>query len=198
MADPDPKDHLHRYLNVARDALLWKLEDLSEYDARRPMTPTGTNLLGLVKHVASAELGYFGDCFGRPSGVPLPWFEPDAEPNADLWVTPEESRAQILALYERARTHADATIDDLPLDASGEVPWWPDERREVTLLQVLVHMIAETNRHAGHADIVREMIDGAAGLRRGNDNLAPGDEAWWQGYRHRVEQAAVEAGQPPS
>jgi uncharacterized damage-inducible protein DinB len=193
MAASDPKEHLHRYLDIARDALLWKLEDLSDYDVRRPMTPTGTNLLGLVKHVATVELDYFGDCFGRPAGELLPWLEPDAEPNADMWATAQESREQILALYERARAHSDATIDALALDAIGDVPWWPDERRGVTLLQILVHMIAETNRHCGHADIVREMIDGAAGLRLGNDNMAPGDQAWWEDYRSRLESAATEA-----
>ena len=67
--------------------MLWKLDGLSEYDIRRPLTPTGTNLLGLVKHLASVELGYFGEVFGRPSDIPLPWFEENAEPNADLWAT---------------------------------------------------------------------------------------------------------------
>jgi uncharacterized damage-inducible protein DinB len=61
MTGSDPKADLHRYLQDAREALLWKLAGLSEYDVRRPMVPTGTNLLGLVKHVASVELGYFGD-----------------------------------------------------------------------------------------------------------------------------------------
>ena len=86
----DPKADLHRYLRSAREALLWKLDGLSEYDSRRPLTPTGTNLLGLVKHVASVEAEYLGDCFGRPFGEPLPWFEEDAEANADMWATPEE------------------------------------------------------------------------------------------------------------
>jgi uncharacterized damage-inducible protein DinB len=193
MPGSSPKEHLHRYLNIARDALLWKLEGLSDYEMRRPITPTGTNLLGLIKHVASTEFGYFGDCFGRPSGERLPWFEPDAEPNADMWATAQESQEQIVALYGRARSHSDATINALELDAAGEVPWWPDDRRRVTLLQILVHMIAETNRHAGHADIVREMIDGAAGLRRDNDNMPDVDQAWWDDYRHRLERAAAEA-----
>jgi uncharacterized damage-inducible protein DinB len=193
MTTADPKADLHRYLQVARDVLLWKLEGLSEYDVRRPLTPTGTNLLGLIKHVASVELGYFGDTFGRPSGQPLPWFEPGAQPNADMWATPGESRDQIIGLYHQAWTHSDATIDALALDAAGQVPWWPDSRREVTLHQILVHMTAETHRHAGHADIVRELIDGAAGFRDGNDNMAPGDQAWWENYRNGLEQAAREA-----
>src|ERR1700722_4805962 len=108
MTEFDPKSELHRYLQIARDALLWKLEGLSEYDVRRPMVPTGTNLLGLVKHLASVEFGSFGVTFARPPDEPLPWFEDDAEPNADMWATPEESREQIVALYHRAWVHSDA------------------------------------------------------------------------------------------
>ena len=193
MAASDPKADLHRSLQFAREALLWKLDGLSEYDIRRPMVPTGTNLLGLVKHVASVESGYLGDTFGRPSGEPLPWFEDDAEPNADMWATADESRDDIVGLYHRVWKHSDATIEALDLDAPGDVPWW-GERSEVTLHQILVHMIAETNRHAGHADIVRELIDGTAGLRADNDNMAPGDGEWWERYRERLEAVAREAG----
>ena len=193
MTRSDPKADLHHYLQGARDALLWKLDGLAEYDIRRPMTPTGTNLLGLVKHSASVELGYFGDTFGRPFDEPLPWSEDEA--NSDMWAASGESREQITGLYRRAWAHSDATIAALALDATGHVPWWPDEHSEVTLHRILVHVIAETDRHAGHADIVRELIDGAAGLRDGNDNMPPGDQAWWQDYRSRVERAAREAGQ---
>jgi uncharacterized damage-inducible protein DinB len=194
MTQPDPKADLHRYLQLARDAMLWKLDGLSEYDARRPLTPTGTNLLGLVKHVASVEAGYLGDTFDRPFPEPLPWFADDAEANADMWATGDESRDYIVELYRRVWVHADATIDALPLDTLGHVPWWPAERRETTLHRILIHMIAETNRHAGHADIVRELIDGAAGYRRDNDNMAPGDEPWWASYRDTLERTAREAG----
>ena len=174
--------------------MLWKLDGLSEYDVRRPMVPTGTNLLGLVKHVASVEAGYFGETFGRPFGGRLPWFEDGAEPSADMWATAEESRELIVGLYHRVWSHSDATIEALPVDAIGHVPWWPPDHREVTLHRILVHMIAETHRHAGHADIVRELIDGAVGLREDNDNMAPGDRAWWENYRDRLERVAKEAG----
>jgi len=194
MPGSDPKADLQHYLQTAREALLWKLDGLSEYDIRRPMVPTGTNLLGLVKHVASVEVGYFGETFGRPFGEPLPWFDDDAEPNADMWATAEESHEQIVGLYHRAWAHSDATIDTLALDANGHVSWWPDDRSEVTLHRILVHMIAETDRHAGHADILRELIDGAAGLRDGNDNMASGDPAWWESYRTRLERVAQQAG----
>jgi uncharacterized damage-inducible protein DinB len=193
MTGPDPKSDLHRYLQISRDALVWKLDGLGEYDARRPMTPTGTNLLGLIKHVASVEAGYFGDTFERPWPEPLPWFEDGAEPNADMWATSDETREQIVEFYRRVWAHSDATIEALPLDAVGHVPWWPEERREVTLHRILVHMIAETDRHAGHADIVRELIDGGVGVRRDNDNMTDVDDGWWSTYRERLEVAARDA-----
>jgi hypothetical protein len=145
--------------------------------------------------VASVEAGYFGGTFGRPFPDPLPWLDDTAEPNADMWATVDQSREQIVGLYRRVWTHSDATIEALELTAVGRVPWWPAERNEVTLHRILVHMIAETERHAGHADIVRELIDGAAGLREGNDNLAPGDAEWWESYRGRLERVAREAGE---
>lgn len=188
----EAKAVLQRYLQVGREALLWKLDGLSEYDIRRPLVPTGTNLLGLVKHVASVEFGYFGDVFGRPHGEAFPWDAADAEPNADMWATPEESRDEIVVLYKRAWAHSDATIEALSLDDEGSVPWWPEERRRVTLHLVLVHVIAETHRHAGHADIVRELIDGSAGWRLNNTNLPDVDETWWTEYRERLELAARE------
>jgi uncharacterized damage-inducible protein DinB len=190
MAASDPKADLHRYLQIARDSLVWKLDGLSDYDVRRPLLPSGTNLLGLVKHVASVELGYFGETFGRPFDEALPWFDEGAEPNADMWATADESREEIIGLYHRSWAHADATIEMFDLDAIGHVEWWPADRNEVTLHTILIHMIAETNRHAGHADIVRELIDGAAGLRADNDNMAPGDATWWVDYRNRLELVA--------
>ncbi|MEU5368801.1 DinB family protein [Streptomyces sp. NPDC005951] len=188
-----PKADLQRYLQSARDALLWKLEGLSEYDVRRPLTPTGTNLLGLVKHAAGVELGYFGETFGRPFGEVVPAFGDDAEANQDMWATADESREDILALHRRVTEHADATLAELPLDAVGRVAWWPEERNRVTLHQILVHVISDLQRHAGHADVVRELVDGAVGLRSGNDNMPPGGRAWWEGYRRRLEQAARDA-----
>lgn len=193
MPDSTAKADLQRYLQLSRDALQWKLDGLSEYDIRRPLVPTGTNLLGLLKHVASVAVGYFGEAFGRRFAEPLPWFEEGAEENADMWATADESREQIVGLYQRAWAHCDATIAALDLEATGEVPWWPEDRRVVTLHRVLIHMIAEVNRHAGQADIVRELIDGAVGLRVDNDNMAPGDQAWWEDYRNRLQRAAEDA-----
>ncbi|WP_328223500.1 DinB family protein [Streptomyces sp. NBC_00104] len=192
-AASDAKADLLFYLQSARDALLWKLEGLSEYDARRPLTPTGTNLLGLLKHAAGVELGYLGDTFGRPSGEALPWLDGDAEPNADMWATADESRADIVEFYRRAWAHADATLDALPLDTVGRVPWWPDGKDDVTLHHAVVRVIADTHRHAGHADILRELIDGAVGMNEGNTSTPSSDPAWWEDYRGRLERAAKEA-----
>ncbi|MEU0127497.1 DinB family protein [Streptomyces sp. NPDC006289] len=193
MTTPDAKADLHRYLQSARDALLWKLDGLSEYDIRRPLTPTGTNLLGLVKHTASVELGYLGDTFGRPSGEPLPWAEADAEANADMWATADESREQVVGLYRRAWAHSDVTIGALALDTVGKVPWWPGHRDEVTLHHAVVRVIADTHRHAGHADIIRELLDGATGMQQGNDSMPSADPAYWEKHRDRLERAALEA-----
>lgn len=185
------KDDLHRYLKAGREAVLWKLEGLSEYDVRRPLVPTGTNLLGLVKHLASVELGYFGDTFGRPHGEELAWFSENAEANADMWATADESRPDLVALYERAASLSDSTIDELDLASPGRVPWW-GEKGDVTLHLILIHVATETHRHAGHADIVRELIDGSAGLRQTNDNLPDRDADWWAAYRATLERTAAE------
>ncbi|PGH40815.1 Protein of unknown function (DUF664) [Micromonospora sediminicola] len=186
------KADLHTYLRGGRDALLWKLDGLGEYDVRRPLTPTATNLLGLVKHAAVWESRYFGIVFGRPFAEELPYADASAEPNADMWVTADETREEIVDLYRRACAHADATIEALALDDTGVVPWWGDAT--VTLHAVLVHVVAETQRHAGHADIVRELIDGTAGLLPQLDNLPDVDDSWWRSHRRRVERSALDAG----
>ena len=194
MPETDEKETLHRYLDNARSALLWKLEGLSEYDARRPMTPTGTSLLGLVKHVAAVESWYFGTAFGRafPGQDELDW---DEESQAEMHATAGESPEQIADFYRRVCAHSDATIEALSLDDRGLVPWWPQERRNPTLRDLLIHEIAETARHAGHADILRESIDGAVGTRPDNPNVGSWDAGQWQAYRDKLEQIARDATQ---
>jgi uncharacterized damage-inducible protein DinB len=189
----DEKATLHHYLRTRRAQLLAKIDGLGEYDVRRPMTPTGTNLLGLVKHVASVELGYFSEVFGRPSDRELPWFADGAEPDADMWATPEQTRAEIVELHHFSAAHTDATIDALTLDAPGFVPWWREERRHVTLHQMLVHMCAETSQHLGHADIIRELIDGSAGQGPNDPNLPQRSPAEQAAYVEQLEAAARKA-----
>lgn len=195
----DPEKHiLQKYLRRGREDLVSKLDGLSEYDVRRPLVPSGTNLLGLVKHVASVQLDYFGAVFGRPSGMSLPWLADDAEPEADMWATPEQSRAEILDLHRLSAAHSDATIEELPLDAPGAVPWWDGERRNVTLQQILVHMISETAQHAGHADILRELIDGSLGRGSADPNVSALSARARAAYAARVDAAARVAGNLPA
>lgn len=188
----DAKDVLRFYLQGARDALVWKLDGLSEYDIRRPLTPTGTNLLGLVKHATFVESGYLVDTFGRESGLDLPWLG-RCEPGTDMWATSEESRTDIVAGYRRAWARSDETLAEHPLDATGRVPWWPADDNAVTLQHALVRVISDSHRHAGHADIVREVIDGQVGMHEGNSALPSGDPSWWEDRRVRIEHAACEA-----
>jgi uncharacterized damage-inducible protein DinB len=191
MSEADEKQTLHRSLQNARGVLLWKLEGLSDYDVRRPVTPTGTNLLGLVKHCAGVECGYFGEVMGRrfPGQDDLDWRHD--EMNGDMYATAAESREQVTDFYRRVWAHSDATISELPLDASGTVRWWPEERRHPTLHTLLVHTIQETARHAGHADIIRELIDGAAGLREDVSNMpAEAGTAAWKQYYDKLDQIA--------
>jgi uncharacterized damage-inducible protein DinB len=197
MGETDEKQTLHQYLQNAREVLLWKLEGLSDYDVRRPMTPTGTNLLGLVKHCAGVECQYFGGVVDRPfSGEDgLDWREDDdAELSGHMYATAAESREQVTDFYRQVWAHSDATIQELPLEARGTVPWWPDESRHPTLHTLLVHVIQETDRHAGHADIIRESIDGAAGLLDGVSNLPPeADAAGWKQHYDKLESIARSA-----
>ncbi|MDG4865922.1 DinB family protein [Streptomyces sp. T-3] len=149
----EEKDSLHTSLDRHRDVVLWKLDGLGDEQLRRPLTPSGTSLLGLVKHLAYCEYGWFCETFGR-AAEPAP-----TEEGADFGIGPDESTADVLALYGRARAAADAVIRELEVTDLG-TEW---DGGAVTLRWVLIHMVEETARHAGHMDIVRELIDGAAG-----------------------------------
>jgi uncharacterized damage-inducible protein DinB len=153
------KESLHASLDRHRDAVMWKVDGLDDEQLRRQMTPSGTSLLGLVKHLGSVEYGWFCETFGRET-EPLPFREDDED--ADLRIDADEKTADVLAFYGRARVAADQVIDELDVDSVGTA-WFGDE---VTLRWVLIHMIEETARHAGHMDILRELIDGASGDHR--------------------------------
>lgn len=188
----DMKETLCGYLQAQRDAVLWKVEGLSDTHLRMPMTASGTNLLGLVKHLAGLEAEYFGECLGRRWPDPLPWWSDTPAPNADMWASADESPEQICGLYRRAQEWADTAIADLPLDAPARVPWW--EPQDATLHWLLVHMIAETSRHAGHMDVIREGIDGQRGLLRTVPNLPDVDDSWWRSYVARLREIAEGSG----
>jgi len=192
MIDDAAKANLYNYLKHEREAVLAKLDGLSEYDVRRPLTVTGTNLLGLVKHLATWEARYLGEVFGRPFPEPLPQWDVEAELLADMWATERESRSDIIDRYRRVWKHSDATVDALTLDATGRVAWWQDA--EVPLFNILVHLLAETSRHAGHADILREALDGAVGTDAEDMSEERHDPAFWAERREEIEAAARSAG----
>jgi len=188
--DQFAKDYLLDNLRWTREAMLGKLDGLSEYDVRRPLTVTGTNLLGLVKHLTLVEARYLGEIFGRPFPEPLPSWDGDAWQDC-FWATEDEVRAAIIDRYQRACEHSDATIAALPIDAPGHVPWWP--RPNVKLFNVVVHVLTETSRHTGHADILREQLDGSVGDGEQGVPLGGHDAAYWESYRAKLEQAAKAA-----
>ena len=192
ISHPAQVELLLRYLQRERDHLVSTLQGLGEYDVRRPMTPSGTSLLGLVKHVATVEIGYLGACVGRPWPEEIPWDDEEAyDTGLDMFAAADESREMLLDLYRSSWARADQNVRELGLEAPASVLWWPSERRETTLGHLVVRMLSETAHHAGHADIVREAIDG----RAGSDHDDIGDEQYWSDYVGRV-QAAADAHRP--
>ncbi len=182
----------HGYLRDCRRAVLDSLDGLDDYQLRHPMTPTGTNLLGVLKHLIGIEAGYLGSCAGRPFGVRLPWIEDQAADqdrwaNHDLWATADESRDHLVGLYRRAGDHADLVLGELGPTAPASVPWWPEESRQTTLGALLSRVLKDTAMHAGQLQVLRELIDG----RAGSDRAAIGDDAWWRTYTAMLERIAV-------
>lgn len=181
------------YLDSLRSAIVWKLEGLAEWQLRWPVTSTGTNLLGVVKHLAAMEYGYLSWAFGKQP-EPLEWIGPDAEPNADMWADGSESVEDVLRLYRRAVASSDETLATCDLDAVGHVPWWPEP--EVTLHRLLLHLSIEVARHAGHIDILREMLDGRIGTGEKRTNLPFNDEHMWSSHVETLREVAVQAQWP--
>lgn len=180
------KDILHDQLGRQRDSLLVKINGLAERELRLPRTPTGTNLLGIVKHAANVEYGYFGPTFGRTlsDSALIADEQYDADPQADFYATEDESATDLVDLYRRVQAFADETITELDLDSPGRVPWWPPERADVTLGRILPYVALDLARHAGQADILREQVDGAVGWQGPGDNVPPDYD--WAGYTARL------------
>jgi hypothetical protein len=191
----DVKFELVSRLDRLNQAVLYKLEGLSEYDLRRPMTLTATNLLGVTMHLASLQSEYFGETFGRPFPRASEFYfltDEDEDPHGDLWVRPEYSSTWLMGLYRATWEHAQETVAVTELDSIGRIPTPP--YAEMTLAAMLVHMVQETARHVGHMDVVRELIDGAVGRFAADPNITDGYD--WAAYRARVEAAAREAENP--
>lgn len=184
----------HGYLQESRSQVLRCVDGLDEYPLRHPMTPTGTNLLGVVKHLVGIEAGYLGICLGQPFERPLPWIDDEsAGLNRDMWATADESSGYILGLYRDACAHSDAVLVDLGLDAPAEVPWWPSESRTTAAGALLARVLKDTAMHAGQLQILRELIDGQAA----SDRVDAGDDPWWADYVARLEDVATLFRRPP-
>ncbi|MBC9227690.1 DUF664 domain-containing protein [Aeromicrobium sp. 636] len=181
----DRQTCLH-YLRRDRRAVLRAVHGVSEYDARRPLTRTGTNLLGVVKHLALVELEYVSDCAGFPCDLGTPWKDADEATNADLWLAADESAESVISLYVAAAAHTERAAATLPIDSPATVPWWSEG--DTTFDRLLVHLISETAQHAGHLDILREGIDGQGDTW--DEARTERDEAWWTALLGQIAAAA--------
>jgi len=156
------RETLEGFLDYYRDTILWKLQGMSDEDLRRVIVPSGWSALGMVKHLAYVEQGWFRHRLaGEPRG-PVPWT--DEDPDADFRVEPGETNDAIIGLYRSECEHsravaAKASLDDLAKEWPADRP--PQDRP--TLRWIYLHMIEETARHAGHLDVARELIDGKTG-----------------------------------
>jgi hypothetical protein len=181
------KGDLQHYLQQARESVVRTLEGLSEYDVRRPLVPSGTNLLGIVKHLIGIELSYLSTCVGRTPPMTLPWVEDGSIwESADMWATADESRDHLLDLYRAVWQLSDASLAELGLDAPGHVSWWSAGERDTTFGHLVVRVLEDTAQHAGQCDVIREMIDG----RTGSDATDIGNEEWWTAYVAKIQAAA--------
>jgi hypothetical protein len=163
------------------------VEGLDEYQLRHPMTPTGTNFLGVVKHLIGIEAGYLGVCLGRPFERSLPWIDDSAAgANQDMWATADETSGYIFDLYQAACDHSDETLAEVGLAATASVPWWPEGLQATTAAGLLSRVLKDTAMHAGQLQILRELVDG----RAGEDRTDTGDDRWWAEYVQDLERLA--------
>ncbi|MEV0600121.1 DinB family protein [Streptomyces sp. NPDC050315] len=150
------REVLEAFLDFHRSTLRGKVRGLADDAARRRLVPSETTLAGLVKHLTLVERSWFP---GLLTGAEAP--EKDADGHDGGWeVGPEESLDGLLAAYEEACARSRAVAAPLPLDHVVPHP----EIGEMSLRWIYVHVIEETARHVGHADILREQTDGATGV----------------------------------
>jgi uncharacterized damage-inducible protein DinB len=153
----DEKTMLSAFLDRYRETMLWKLDGLTNEQASARLVPSATTLLGIVKHLAYVERGWFQMNFaGEPPNYPWPEDEPDED--IDFRISTTDTIENIGSLYEQEIARSREIVAGASLD---DVSKSKDRLR--SLRWIMVHMIEETARHAGHADILRELTDGAIG-----------------------------------
>ena len=156
----DERTTLETFLDHYRDVLVGKVRGLSDEDAQRRLVPSATTLAGLLKHLRRVEVSWFQYRLAqRPAEElpPLEWIRDGAQD--DFRLEPDETVEALIEAYTEECERSRQTAAGYPLDHT--VPH--DHLGEVSLRWIYVHMIDETARHAGHADILREQIDGAVG-----------------------------------
>lgn len=159
------KESLQASLNRHRDAVVWKLQGLGDTELRRAMLPSGNTLLGLIKHLATWEYIWICRTFGHPTEQ-LPIDEGDDY--ADVRIDPGDSTAGIVAFYSRSRAAADEVIGGVDLDEAGTTMFGDT----VSLRWAVIHILEDTARHAGHIDVMRELIDGMVGDHQRDGNTS--------------------------
>ncbi|CEA09320.1 DinB superfamily protein [Arthrobacter saudimassiliensis] len=152
----DERDTLNGFLDYLRGAVVVKATGLSDADGARRLLPSLTTVSGLVRHLADVERSWFREKLDGQADVPTRWSE--ADPDGEFRVTADDSLAEIIADYEAACAESREVAARYALDDLCRKPGVKHNLR-----WVLTHMIEETGRHAGHADILREMIDGVTG-----------------------------------
>lgn len=151
---------LHEMIKSNRDSMLWKLEGISDEQGRERVVGSLTTLIGLVKHMELVERWWVRLVMDGED-LPLPWSKDD--PDAEWRVTEQDTIAGAIESYAAELEVVDAVIarqDDLGREVQAR-------DRKYAVRWILMHLIEEIARHAGHADIIRETIDGETGYLRG-------------------------------
>jgi hypothetical protein len=156
--DGDERTTLVTFLDFLRETMIWKLEGLAEEQAGWKPTEGGNSLLGLVRHLGYVENWWFRVCFNGEED-PLPYNEDD--PDADFKVPDDWTIADVVGFYKSEIGHSNKIVAGAA--SLDEMSTIPARKAHRSLRWILVHMIEETARHAGHADITREMLDGSVG-----------------------------------
>ncbi len=157
---PDERTGLLAFLAQQRDVIKLTAYGLSDDEARLTPSASPLSVGGLVKHAATTERGWIDLVVQRDRGAT----QDDYESNFRL--LPDETLAEVFDLYDEIARETEAVVAAVPdlgqdVPVPKGVPWYPDDVDAWSVRWVLLHLIAETARHAGHADIVRESIDGA-------------------------------------
>jgi uncharacterized damage-inducible protein DinB len=153
----DEKTMLSALLDRYRETMLWKLEGLSTEEASRRLVPSATTLLGVVKHLAYVEMGWFREEFAGEN-ITYPWPESENDNDPDFRLDRDDTIESVSALYREQIARSRAIVASASLDDASK-----KKERPRSLRYIMMHMLEETARHAGHADILRELTDGAIG-----------------------------------